>query len=1232
MISASSPLPDDVRVVLLGPVSATLGGEPVDLGGPKERTVLALLAANPASPRSQDWLIDALWGAGVPKTARKTLQTYVSRIRSALGDAAGGVITTGPGGYTLSSSARTDVEEVEALMAAANRPGADGSSEARTKLLSDALELCGSEPLSGTAPCLILDALAESYVQLRCNVIEALAEARLQGGEDPALTMALRAWVDENPMREGLWASLMLALYRSGRQTEALSTFQRARNHLVEGLGVEPGPELRDLEAAILRQDPELHDTRGKRNPAAASETLTFLFTDIEGSTVRWDLEPKAMQKALALHDSVVGDALTRAGGRVFYEGGDSLGAGFVSAESAFTAAVELQEGLATVDWPTSEPIRVRVGLHTGTAEVRGGNYFGAAVNRAARLMETAHGGQTLCSAATAALLADTRGCEAVPMGRIHLKGLERPEAVHQLSRLGSHLEFPGLHSAEPTERVPPRPLDTLHGRDAEIAEISDLLADNRLVTMTGVGGVGKTRLAVEVASRIAESHADGVVWVELAPVDAQGVVAAVAAAAGVGLSGASTDHERQLEAALSGDRALVVLDNCEHLLGPAAAVAERLVRGCGGLALLTTSREPLGMAGERVYFVPSLGLPTDGEAPSPSEALLRDRAESAGARIPEDDATAHALEEICRRLDGIPLALEFAGAQLATFTAPQLMKRLEDHFRLLGTPGRSAIARQQTIDSTVEWSYDLLDADERTLLRNLSVFVDGFTLGAAAAVGGRLADPAEAVVERLRWKSLVVLHPRPHDEPRFKLLEPVRQFALSRLQSHGDLDSVLDLHAEHFVAITQRGLVGDRFADDEARSNVFLTDLANTQLAAATLDRRDDPTDLLLLFDAARTVIPALIDLGELTERPMTRLRNGVDVDPLLEGHACNTAAFADAYAGDTGAIGWLEKALDLAERTGDGTLRAETEFHLGVADITLGDMAGAARHLSTSTHLHEELGNVGTLSINMAWLAEVLARLGQTAEAMDLTRRALRIARSSGVLMGTVLDAAAAVAVWAGEVEMAEECLEEIVRTNQRTSPVAFASALSIGRMDLSLELVIAALTAHRRYQGLDGPLAKYTAVLVRRIGESDLAALWVAVSEAHSAALAGSFKVAELGPTIAMTSGDEREEAMTQWARSVIGDRWDELLRGINGIAGLSSIRRCRFWRPPGQCIGSTRYRRRARRWPDMLDPCDLHRRQPIYRWKPTYTVPFTGWNDDTMVRPVGVEGLEPPTSSL
>lgn len=1097
----------NVRIRLLGPVGATVGEVEVDIGGPKERAVLALLAANPAATISADRLIDAIWGDHPPQSAKKTLQTYVSRLRKALGTAhPTEVIITGPGGYALSSAVTTDVEEIDALMASAVRARAATDASARSRTLAEALDLFVGEPLSATAPSVALDALAESYDQLRWNLIEELASARLAAGGDQTLSVDLHAWVDENPYRERLWGHLITTLYRAGRQADALATFQRARSHLAEGLGIEPGPELRELEARVLQHDPSLlePDAPAGATQAHMSETLTFLFTDIEQSTVRWDLEPEPMREALELHDTILTSIIESAGGRIFAWAGDGFGAAFANPATAAKAGLDAQVRLEACDWPTSEPLRIRMGLHTGTAENRGGDFFGAPVNRAARVMDAAHGGQIVCSGATAALLGDDPdlGGQVRFLAECALKGLARPERIHQLGGAENADAFPPPRSTSAPDREVPAVLDSLHGRDAELVELTDILAAQRLVTLTGVGGTGKTRLALELAHRVKEAYPDGVIWLELAAVDADGVVGAAAQAIGVPLAGSGESHRGQVAAALRDERALFVLDNCEHLLGVAAENIEAILRTCPGVSILTTSREPLGVAGERVYVVPSLGLPspTGGSA---SEELLRARATSAGAVIADDEATSEAIREICVRVDGVPLALEFAAAQLATYPAPELVRHLEEHFRMLGRPGRSSVPRQQTIDSTIEWSYRLLDEADQRMLARLAVFQGGFALDAVAPVAGFDLDPGTShlVLDRLRRKSLVTVSSRPGDpRTRFKLLEPVRQFAHSQLRLGGEFDAILERHADHFAASTARPLDGDRFAREHERAEGVVRDAPNQYLALTTLSRRDDPTEAFKLIDAQRGAFSVRWDFAAESAALVAPLldRPDVQADPVVTGHACNTLAMIDSVMSVETGRSWAFRALELAEQSGDETLRAEAEFHLGTALAVRGDGAGGETHLRRSCELHDRLGNWGTLSYNLCWLAWSLTLQGRFEEAVDPARRGAQLVWDHAATAASSATVAATVLAAAGRADEATAILER-ADSHEIHDPSYWAllAALITGRAELATRVASDYLSL--RHSGLprdaDGVTA--IAVLCRRLGETDLAALWSAVA---------------------------------------------------------------------------------------------------------------------------------------
>ncbi len=1153
-----------VRIRLLGPVGATVEGEEIDLGGPKERTLLALLAASPASSSSSDRLIDAMWGEEPPGSAKKTLQTYVSHLRKAFTPT--DVIATGPGGYALLSIARTDVEEVEARMASALRAHGGLEPGARVALLGDALEAFEGTPLSGTAPSVLLDSLAESYSQLRWSLVEELATARVSVGDDPTLIADLHRWVDENPHRERLWVQLMLELYRAGRQGESLATFQRARKHLLDGLGVEPGPELRDLESAILRQDPDLLIPTSR--PAIPTpETLTFLFTDIEQSTVRWDLEPEPMRAALALHDEILTDCIEANQGRVFAAGGDGFGAAFASPVGAAQAAASAQIRLRTVKWPTSVPLHVRMGLNTGIAENRGGDFFGAPVNRAARVMDAGHGRQVLCSAATAALLGDDPVWSARLsfIAECRLRGLERPARLHQLSPDADFEEFAPLRTSLAPTRVLPAPLDSLHGRDDELAELRAVVADHRLVTLTGVGGTGKTRLALELALGVREAFAGGVVWVELAASDRDGIDGAIARAIGLSLTGAGEGHAAQIVAALERQRVLLVLDNCEHLLGVAAQRVLGLLQGGPAISVLTTSREPLGVAGERIYVVPSLGLPGR-VGVSASEEMLRARAASAGATIADDEHTADAIRRICERLDGVPLALEFAAAQLTTHAAPQLVERLDDHFRLLGRPGRGAVQRQQTIESTIEWSYRLLDEAERSVLDRLAVFQGGFDLAAAESVAGHDLAPGEgaAIVDQLHWKSMVTVDSATDDaHTRFKLLEPVRQFAHARLRMGGELEATLERHADHFLQLLARPTSGDRFVDEGARTVIAFENRGNVELAQRTLILRPNPTDALMFFDSLKIQFALDTDTGIELAHLIGPLLEGAapTVAPPVIGNACNSMALVEQMDFRAAAMDWARRARSIAVETGDETLLAESDFHLGTQSLSAGQVADAERYLRDSCSLHDALGNEATLAYNLCWYSWTLVVEGRSADAEEPARRGYELACRDSAVLGLVAPLTAAVLAHSGDHAGAARVLEEIRGAGQQGHMSwGAAAAVEIERMDLAVDEVRAALELGFGSALRDSSVCLVAATVFDRLGELDLMAIWVA------ATLGCELRVASRDGSPSNLAVSNREilgplldlEDLVNAARRHLGSRFDELVKHYGATTDIGPVR--------------------------------------------------------------------------
>ena len=501
------------------------------------------------------------------------------------------------------------------------------------------------------------------------------------------------------------------------------------------------------------------------------SGTVTFFFTDIEDSTRLWESTPADMAAAVQAHDVIVRSAIERRGGHVFATGGDGFCAAFSSAVDAVTAAIESQRELGGDD---AIPFAVRMALHTGEAIERDRNYYGTEVNRAARLMALAHGGQVLVSD-TAEVLVRSR-VALRPLGDHLLRGLRGTIPVFQVMADGLPSEFPVLRSVDHFAGNLPRQVSSLVGRDAEVDDVAELVRSQRLVTLTGVGGVGKTRLAIEVGAELAGEFDDGVWIVELAGVGDPGAVPAALATV-LGITPQSDVPLIDTVAdTVAGRRMLLVVDNCEHLRGSVAAAIEAILGRAGHTKVLATSREAVGVPGESVTTVSPLA--TEGGVTSDAVTLFVERARSARHDFElQDPQTAAAVTEICETVDGLPLGIELAAARMAAMSAIEVRDRLADRFRLLqrGAPGPE---RQLTLRHAVEWSYDLLTDDERSLLRTASVFAGGFDLSSICAV----VDDADEIdvlrhLDSLVRKSLVVAD-HSAATTRYALYETIRQFA----------------------------------------------------------------------------------------------------------------------------------------------------------------------------------------------------------------------------------------------------------------------------------------------------------------------------------------------------------------------------------------------------------------------------------------------------------------------
>jgi len=548
------------------------------------------------------------------------------------------------------------------------------------------------------------------------------------------------------------------------------------------------------------------------------SGTVTFLFTDIEGSTKLWEAHPEAMRLALARHDELLRQAIEGNNGIVFKTVGDAFCAAFATAPDALTSALAVQVALHTEPWPEELALRVRIALHTGAAELRDNDYFGQPLNRVARLLWAGHGGQVLLSLPTEELTRDTLlpSVTLQDLGQHRLRDLTRPEHVFQLLHPDLPDTFPPLRSLDNPDLPNNMPLQmtSFIGRDKEIAEVKSLLAKTRLLTLTGSGGCGKTRLALQVAADALEHYPDGVWLVELAPLaDPALVPQTVASVLGLAEQ-AVKSYTLTLIEHLKDKRLLLVLDNCEHLLSACAVLSDDLLRACPSLKILASSREGLGIGGELTYRVPSLSLPDLRQTATPSSLspfeavqLFVERALFYLPTFVVTTANAPALASVCHRLDGIPLAIELAAARVRSLAVEEINSKLDNRFRLLTGGSRASLPRQQTLRALVDWSYDLLNVQERTLLCRLAVFAGGWTLEAAEQVcvgEGMEAWEVLDVLTSLVDKSLVVTDPQ-EERTRYRLLETVRQYARDRLVESGESLLVRARHGDCFLKLAEK-------------------------------------------------------------------------------------------------------------------------------------------------------------------------------------------------------------------------------------------------------------------------------------------------------------------------------------------------------------------------------------------------------------------------------------------
>jgi predicted ATPase/class 3 adenylate cyclase len=829
---------------------------------------------------------------------------------------------------------------------------------------------------------------------------------------------------------------------------------------------------------------------RGRR-PASSrtvrpTGTVTFVLTDIEGSTRLWETQPDAMGRAIGRHGAIVAGAVERNGGTLVRERGegDSTFSVFPHAPGAVAAALDMQRTLTQERWEPGVELRVRIAMHTGDAYlIDDEEYASPVINRCARIREVAYGGQVLVSEHTLQVVDDAlpAGASVIDLGPHRLRDLSKPVRVYQLEHPDLPQTFPKLRSLEAGLHNLPVQLTSFIGREREVDEVRKHLAATRVLNLVGPGGIGKTRLALQAASDLADSYPDGIWFVDLAPVsDSAMVPQAVASAlslreeAGRPVADSVLDHLRSADA-------LITLDNCEHLIDAASEFATALLRSCVELSILATGRQALHVPGATTWQVPTMAVP---DATVPTEALgeyesIRLFAERAGLVRPGfalTHDTGAVVARICKKLDGVPLAIELAAANVASMSVADIEARLDDRFRSL-TRGGPDVPRHGTLQATVDWSHDLLGEKERVLFRRLSVFAGGFTLEGAEDVCSSeplTTDEIVYVLTNLVDKSLVVLDDV-LDTTRYTMLETIREYATDKLVESGEHDTTLGRHAAHFKAFGER-LAAVLEGPDEVETHETLErELPNLRTALTTLhDSRPDEALALATALVHFWAIRGFMSEGlALLEAGLAAVR---DPEPLLEAGARLVAGmFTRGLGRPADARTFLERSLDLRRAHGDERDVSETLVELGNALHQLGDRASAERSYAEALELARAAGADRPVAGALNGLAIIRLSTGDPAAAVPILDEMIAVIQRLGMRrgLGTALANLGVAHLELGDSARAQASLEEAIQIGRELGDNRFVAmhlnslatvALDFGDPERARELHEEALAASR------------------------------------------------------------------------------------------------------------------------------------------------------------------------
>jgi predicted ATPase/class 3 adenylate cyclase/Tfp pilus assembly protein PilF len=777
----------------------------------------------------------------------------------------------------------------------------------------------------------------------------------------------------------------------------------------------------------------------------------TFLFTDIEGSTTLWERYPERMRGALAQHDAILRDVIEGHGGTVFKTIGDSFCAVFVSTVDAVRAAAAAQRALIRQKWEgIDSPIFVRMAIHSGPAEDRDGDYFGPTLNRVARMLAAAHGGQIVLSGPAKVLLG-TRlpaGSSLTDLGEHRLRDLIRPEQIFQYNDAGLRHDFPLLRSLSAFAHNLPEQLTTFIGREIELAEIKHLLSRTRLLTLSGSGGSGKTRLALQTGADVVDRFPNGVWFVDMSAVaDEQLIASTVATALRLREQPGQTMLETVIEF-LQPKRFLLILDNCEQIVSACAGLADKLLRACPDLHILATSREGFGIAGETTWKVPSLTIPSNHDlrsvekvAESASVRLFVDRASSVVPGFTLTPKNAPAIVKVCQRLDGIPLAIELAAARVKTISPEEIALRLSDRFRLLTGGSRTALARHQTLRAAIDWSYHLLGGLEGVLFRRLSLFCGSFSLEAAESICQDADLPASDILDcicRLVDKSLLILE-ETEGATRYRMLESIREYGFELLRESDEVTAMQARFMEFFLGLARRAEREFRGPSQAEWFERLEMDIENLRAALSWNAGEGQPATNQLGMALALSRFWLVRGYWEEGLRSLQHVLSSPAVQPLARERsralnscgslACLLGKYADASR-------YYEESLAIRRGLKDERGAAATLNNLGLVHRHQGDPEAARPLFEEALDLFRKLGHEPAVAACLNNLAAVEHATGDYAAAGQNARESLQMFRDMGDQLGIAASFTELghTAMRQGDIAAAQTYFEESLALSRR------------------------------------------------------------------------------------------------------------------------------------------------------------------------------------------------------